>query len=198
MNMAAVLDGILAATAFWLAFSFGREFAGVRLGCILLGSAALLGALRLSGAPINPELHRFSAHLGAGVGLPLIAVTVLWPACLVAAKRRYAWVFAVIAAVLCVMFGIVAKTTLWSSGACILAAVTILWVGFVRKEYIIVAAGLSFVGALVVFTIKPQIVDLRPGDLLHIGLALGLILIARWLAVLPATTIKKNKSTPLS
>jgi hypothetical protein len=196
MNMAAVLDGLLAVTAFCLAFRFGREFPGVRLGCILLGSAALLGALRFSGAPINPELHRFFSFLGAGVGLPLIAVTVLWPTCLVAATRRYAWIFAVIAAVLCVMFDIVVKTTLWYSAASILAAVTILWVGFARKEYIVVAAGLSLVGALLAFAAKLQIADLRPGDLLHIGLALGLALTGRWLVVLSATTIKNHKPAP--
>lgn len=181
MNTAAFFDGILAATAFWLAWRAGREYPAVRLGCLLLASAAVLGTLRFSGAGVNPELHRLFSFIGAGVGLPLVAVTVMWPSCGVAATRRYAWVFGVIAAVICVMFDVVVESTLWSSAASIAAAVTILWAGIARKQARVIGAGLSIVAAFAVFAIKPEILGLRPGDWLHIGLALGLLLIGRWL-----------------
>jgi hypothetical protein len=181
MNTAAFFDGLLAATAFWLALRAGREYPAVRLGCLLLASAAVLGTLRFSGAGVNHELHRLFSFIGAGVGLPLVAITVIWPSSGVATTRRYAWVFGVIAAVICMVFDIVLESTLWSSAASIVAALTILWAGVARKQAIIIAAGLAIVAAFSVFALKPQILELRPGDWLHIGLALGLLLIGRWL-----------------
>ena len=108
MNWQAAFDGLLALAAFWVVLGPGRHLPALKLGCLLLGSAAVLGTLRFSGLLPLPQLHQFVSLLGAGVGLPLLALALVAPAGAVATQTRFTWIFAVVAAVLCVLLGVVA------------------------------------------------------------------------------------------
>lgn len=180
MNLQALFDGLLAAVALWLAWGPGRSMPAVRLGAVLLGVAAVLGTLRFSGLLVLPALHQSMSMLGAGVGLPLLGVAVVWPSGEVTRQRRYAWIFGVSAAVLCVLIAVMAGVKMWPSACALLAVVAMFVVGLKRQQWLVVAAAVFLLAALLAFATKLELAPLRPGDLLHIGLTIGLALFGQW------------------
>jgi hypothetical protein len=179
MNLQALFDGLLAATAFYIALGPARSSPALRLGCLLLGSAAVLGTLRFSGVLALPQLHQYFSMLGAGVGLPMLAIALIQPGSAVASQRRYAWIFAVIAAVVCTLIVMVVQWKLWTSVCAIMAALSILGYGAVHKRLLTASAGLLMLVTLVAFAAKVQAGGLLPGDILHIGLTVTLLQIGR-------------------
>jgi hypothetical protein len=183
MNWQAAFDGLLALAAFWVVLGPGRHLPALKLGCLLLGSAAVLGTLRFSGLLPLPQLHQFVSLLGAGVGLPLLAVALVAPAGAVATQPRFTWIFAVIAAVLCVLLGVVAGLKLWGSVCAFAAALTITAVAARRRDLPALGAGICMVLAFATFAAQLSAGPLRPGEFLHIGLALAMLLLGRWATV---------------
>lgn len=180
MNLAAFLDALLAAVALWAAWGPGRHLPALRLGAALLAAAALLGALRFSGVGDLARLHQSMSMLAAAVGLPLLGVAGLWPAGLVARERRYAWIFAVAAGALCVLMAVMAGVRLWAAACSLGAMVAMLLTTLSRRQWWGVAASLTMIGSLSGFAAGLQVGPLRPGDMLHAGLAAGLLLYAGW------------------
>lgn len=181
-NPQALFDGILAAVALWAAWVPGRGMPALRLGATLLGVAALLGALRFSGLMPLPQLHQTMSMLGASVGLPLLGVSMAWPAGAVARRRRYAWIFGVALAVMCILIAMLAGVALWPSACALLAVLTMLGTSVARRQWVGVAAAACMLAALLSFVAKLSPGPLLPGDLLYIGLAAGLALYGKWAA----------------
>lgn len=179
MNWPALFDGILATVALGLAWLPIRSTPSLRMACMILGTAALLGTLRFSGLFPLPAWHQFASMLGAGVGLPMLAIAVSQPSSAVATQRRYVWIFAVLAAVVCTVLVMVVQFKLWASLCAIVSTLVILMHGLKRKQGRITVAGLLMLLALGAFAGKLQLAFLQPGDFLHIGLALGLLPLAR-------------------
>jgi lysylphosphatidylglycerol synthetase-like protein (DUF2156 family) len=179
MNWQALFDGILAAVAFGVVVLTAQSKPSLRMACTILGSAAALGTLRFSGLLPLPALHQFVSMLGAGVGLPLLGIAVSQPTSAVATQRRYAWIFAVVAAVICTVLVMVAQLKAWAAVCAVLSALTIVSAGISRRQGKTTAAGLLILLALGAFAAKFQFGALQPGDFLHIGLALGLLLLMR-------------------
>jgi hypothetical protein len=180
MNLQAAFDGLLAAVALWLALGPARALPALRLGALLLGAAAVLGTLRFSGWLPLPPLHQFLSLLGAGAGLPLLALAVTRPAGVVARQTRYAWIVAVCASVLCVLLVVVGGFKLWSSLCAFVSALAILGVAVRRRDALATAAGLCMVLAFGTFAAQLRLGPLQPGDFLHIGLAAVLALLGVW------------------
>lgn len=180
MNQQALLDGVLAVVALWAAWGPGRALPALRLGSALLAVAAVLGTLRFSGLLPLPPLHQAMSMFGAGVGLPLLGVTMVWPGGVVARQRRYAWIFAVTAAVLCVLVAVVGGFKLWPSALALISVVAMLIASLLRRQWWGSAAVVCMLVALGGFAAKLQLGPLAPGDVLHVGLAAGLVLYALW------------------
>jgi lysylphosphatidylglycerol synthetase-like protein (DUF2156 family) len=180
MNLQALLDGLLAVTALYVAKQAAPTAPALRLSGCLLGIAATLGALRFSGLLPLPPLHQFFSMLGAGVGLPLLAIAVTQSTSAVAAQRRFTWIFAVIVAVVCTLVVMVAQLKAWASISAVVAALAILTHGIFRKRFVIAMTGLLMLTTLIAFAAKAQLGPLQSGDLLHIGLALTLLLASRF------------------
>lgn len=180
MNLQALFDGLLAMTAFYIAWGPARTAPALRLGCLLLAVAAVLGTLRFSGLLPLPLLHQFFSMLGAGVGLPLLALAVTQPTCAVASQRRFAWIFAVIAAVVCTLVVMVMQWKLWTSVCAILAALSIVGFGVSRKLWLPFSTGLVMLATLVAFAGKMTLGHLLPADLLHVGLSVTLAMMGWW------------------
>lgn len=188
MNWAALLDGFLGLVAFGLAWRAPRSFPAVRLGCLILGSAAVLGALKFSALLPLPSLHQFMSMLGAGVGLPLLAVSVVMPESAVARQRRFAWILGIVLAVACVLISLVAQIKVWPSVCALLAATATLIAATTRKDWLGATAGLCWLLALAAFAGKVETANLRPGEFLHVGLAAGLLLLWLWSVRNPGET----------
>ena len=180
MNWAAFFDGLLGLVAFGIVWRGPRSLPALRLGCFILGTAAVLGALKFSALLPLPSLHQFMSMLGAGVGLPLLAVSVVLPESAVARQRRFAWILAIVMAVACVLISLVAQIKLWPSVCALLAGTAILIAATARKDWLAATAGLCLLLALLAFAAKVETPSLRPGEFLHMGMALGLLLLWRW------------------
>jgi hypothetical protein len=92
-------------------------------------------------------------------------------------------IFAVIAAVLCVLLGVVAGLKLWGSVCAFVAALTITAVAARRRDLPALGAGICMVLAFATFAAQLSAGPLRPGEFLHIGLALAMLLLGRWATV---------------
>lgn len=191
MNWQAGLDGLLMLVAVWAALGPARAMPAGQLGCLVLAAAALLGTLRFSGVLPLPQLHLFVSALGACVAMPLLAAAVLWPERPVARAARFAWVLAVVLAVLYVLVGVVAGIKLWSAVWAVASALAIIGVSVARRQWLAVAAGSSMLAAFVLFASQVSWADWRPGEFLHLGLAVGVWLFGRWL-----TTCKPPSGLP--
>ncbi len=184
MNWQAGLDGLLMLVALWAALGPARAMPAGQLGCLVLAAAALLGTLRFSGLLPLPQLHMFVSALGACVAMPLLAAAVLWPQRPVARMARFTWVLAVVLAVLYVLVGVVGGIKWWSAVWAVMSALAIIGAALVRRQWLAVAAGSSMLAAFVLFASQVSWADWRPGEFLHLGLAVGVWFFARWLAAL--------------
>ena len=176
MNWQAFFDACLAAVALWTAVHGAAARPAVRLGCMLLGLAAVLGALRFSGLLPLPPLHQVMSMLGAAVGLPLLAIAVIAPASVVASQTRYAWIFAVSAGVLCMLIVVVAGIKVWASVCALLAVVAMAGFAGWHRHWFLFSAAVCMLAALLAFAAGITAGVLVPGDFLHIGLAAGIAL----------------------
>ena len=174
MNWQAFFDACLAAVALWTAFNHTAERPAVRLGCVLIGLAAVLGALRFSGLLPLPPLHQVMSMLGAAVGLPLLAIAVIAPASAVTSQTRYAWIFAVSAGVLGMLIVVVAGIKLWGSVWALLAVLAMAGFAGWNRRWGLLAASACMLAALLAFAASVTAGTLGPGDFLHIGLATGI------------------------
>lgn len=182
MNWQAGLDAVLMLVALSVALGPARSVPAARLGCALLALAALLGTLRFSGLLPLPQLHMFVSALGASVAMPLLAATVLWPRRPVARTRQFAWILGVALAVLQVLVGVVAGIKWWSAAWAVMSALAIVGVSMARRQGLALAAGIAMLAAFALFGAQVSWADWRPGEFLHVGMAMGLGLFARWLS----------------
>lgn len=183
MSSLALTDGFLCLVSLWLA-SRAQSPVAVRLACALFAVAAGLGVLRFSGIYPLPNWHQFASMLGAMAAFPLLAVAIVWPDALVTRSTRFAWIFMCVMAVLGVLIVGAGQKRVVADGLAVLSVIAIvltlaragLWRGAL--------AGALMLAGLVSFAAKVSVGGvLAPGDLLHIGMALGLLGLAtlpRW------------------
>jgi hypothetical protein len=180
MNSLAISDALLAATAFWVALRMAQALPGMRLGCLLIGAAALAGSLRFSGLYPLPPLHEFLSMLGAVSALPLLAIAVAWPTSAVSATRRFTWVFFAGSAALGVLVVSVGGLRVGADICAVLSVLTLLAASLRRKEWLGVGTAVCLALAFAAFLARLQIPGLlQPGDLLHVGMAAALLLLGR-------------------
>ena len=175
MSSLALTDGFLALVSLWLA-SRAQAPVALRLACALFAAAALLGVLRFSGIYPLPTWHQFASMLGAMAAFPLLAVAIIWPDALVTRSTRFAWIFMCAMAVLGVLIVGAGQKRVVADGLAVLSVVTIVVTLARASQWRGALAGALMLAGLVLFAAKVSVAGvLVPGDLLHIGMALGLL-----------------------
>jgi len=179
----AFTDGLLALVSLWLA-SRAQAPVALRLACALFAVAALLGVLRFSGIYPLPTWHQFASMLGAVAAFPLLAVAIVWPDALVTRNTRFAWIFMCVMTVLgLIVVGAWQKRVL-ADALALLSVLAILITLVRQRQWRGALASAVMLLGLALFASKVGAGDvLVPGDLLHIGMALGLLglgTLARW------------------
>ncbi len=175
MPSLAYTDGLLALVCLWL-LSRASLPLGVRIAAGTLGAAAVLGALRFSGFYPIPQWHQFVSMLGACAAFPLLAVAVLWPNAAVARQLKFAAIFFIILAVLGVLaVGVAQKRVLVDALTVISVVAMVVSLARGGRWTTAITTALMLAG-LLLFATKVTIVPaLVPGDLLHIGMAIGVL-----------------------
>ncbi len=175
MPSLAYTDGVLALVCLWL-LSRASLPLGVRIAAGTLGAAAVLGFLRFSGLYPIPQWHQFVSMLGACAAFPLLAVAVLWPNAAVARQRKFAAVFFIILAVIGVLaVGVAQKRVVVDALTVISVVAMVISLARGGRWSTALTTALMLAG-LLLFAAKVAVVPaLVPGDLLHIGMAIGLL-----------------------
>jgi hypothetical protein len=175
MPSLAYTDGVLALVCLWLLTRSSLPL-GVRIAAGTLGAAAVLGVLRFSGLYPIPQWHQFVSMLGACAAFPLLAVAVLWPNAAVARQLKFAAIFFIILAVVGVLAVGVAQKRVVIDALTVISVVAMV-ISLVRggRWPAALTTALMLAG-LLLFAAKAAVVPaLVPGDLLHIGTAIGLL-----------------------
>jgi hypothetical protein len=171
----AFTDGFLALVSLWLA-SRTQAPVALRLACALFATAAVLGVLRFSGLYPIPSWHQFASMLGAVAAFPLLAVAIVWPDALVTRSTRFAWIFMCVMAVLGVIVVSAGQKRVVADALALVSAVAILITLLRHRQWRGALASALMLLGLALFARKVGVGDvLVPGDLLHIGMALGLL-----------------------
>lgn len=173
----AITDAILFICAVTLAWRRDAPIS-MRLAAGTLAVAAALGVLRFSGLYPMVAWHRLFSIFGGCVALPLLAVGALWPGSAVATQRQFALILMGGAALPGLLVSGVYDLRLYDQ-AVALASLLIVLVCAVRSgTWQRSAAALCLLGGSVLFAAKVGVPPwLQPGDLLHLGMAAGLMLL---------------------
>lgn len=175
MSSLALTDGLLCLVTLWLA-SRTQAPVALRLACALFAAAALLGVLRFSGIYPLPTWHQFVSMLGAMAAFPLLAVAIVWPDALVTRNTRFAWIFMCFMAVVGVIVVGAGQKRVLADGLAVLSVLAILITLLRERQWRGALAAAVMLLGLALFARKVGAGDLLvPGDLLHIGMALGLL-----------------------
>ena len=175
MPSLAYTDGLLALVCLWLLSRVSLPL-GVRIAAGTLGIAAVLGVLRFSGLYPIAQWHQFVSMLGACAAFPLLAVAVLWPDAAVARQLKFASIFFIILAVVGVLAVGVAQKRVVVDALTVISVVAMM-ISLARggRWPTALTTALMLAG-LLLFAAKATVVPaLVPGDLLHIGMAIGLL-----------------------
>lgn len=184
MSSLAITDGILFLCAAWLASRVALPI-GYRLAFGLLGLAALLGFLRFSGIYPIETWHRLFTILGGSAALPLLAVCVKWPHGAVTNERQYALIFLGAAGLLGVAIAGLAKLRVYDQVLGSLSMLAMLWLLIQLRDGRRILGIVFMIVGSALFVAKVKIAPwLQPGDFLHLGMALGMVMLSP--TVLPA------------
>ena len=189
LNSLALTDALLCLIAVWLA-SRSALAVGYRMAFSLLAIPALLGFLRFSGIYPLETWHPLFTLMSASAALPLLAICVLAPQSMVATRRQFAIIFLGITMLLGLLIAGLGKFRIYDQ-ALGLASMLIILVTLLKSGQHARALGatLMLVGS-VLFVLKISIPPwLLPGDWLHLGMAMGLLLIA-------PTTLAQSDPSP--
>jgi len=175
MPSLAYTDGLLALVCLWLLSRVSLPL-GVRIAAGTLGIAAVLGVLRFSGLYPIPQWHQFVSMLGACAAFPLLAVAVLWPDAAVARQLKFASIFFIILAALGVLAVGVAQKRVVVDALTVISVVAMLFSLARGGRWPTALTTALMLAGLLLFAVKAAVVPtLVPGDLLHIGMAIGLL-----------------------
>ena len=174
MPSLAYTDGLLALICLWLLTRASLPI-GVRIAAGTLGLAAVLGVLRFSGLYPIPQWHQFVSMLGACAAFPLLAVAVLWPDAAATRQLKFASIFFIGMAVLGVLAVGVAQKRVLVDALTVISVVAML-ISLARggRWSTTLTTALMLAGLLLFESKATVLPGLVPGDLLHIGMAIGL------------------------
>ena len=175
MPSLAYTDGLLALVCLWLLSRDGVPL-GVRIATATLGIAAVLGVLRFSGLYPIPQWHQFVSMLGACAAFPLLAMSVLWPNAAVARQLKFAAIFFIGMAALGLLAVGVAQKRVVVDALTVISVVAMLFSLARGGRWPTALTTALMLAGLLLFAAKAAVVPaLVPGDLLHIGMAIGLL-----------------------
>ena len=192
MNSLALTDGLLFMCAAYLAW-MRYSTIGTRLAYGVIAVAALLGTLKFSGLYPIEEWHRLFSIFAGAAALPLLAMAVIWPRSAVVTDRQLALIFLGAATLLGLAIAGLGHLRIYDRT---LGAVSLLsmlaWT--VQQGQWQRSAGLvlMLVGSLLYVAKVELLAWLSPGDYLHLGMALGILLLSAWHRPGPYTSLAEQ------
>ena len=187
MNSLAMTDSLLLVVTFLIAI--GAKYPpSIRIAAGLFAAAACLGVLSFTGVLPLPTMHSFFSGLGATAAYPLLAVTFLFSGSVLTNQWRFSSIFAVIAGAL----GLVASALefgIWGNAVALISVAALVLRSIISRDALATVGAVSLLAAVILFALNVSFASLlKPGDFLHILMALGLGLLgsrARFIRLAP-------------
>lgn len=187
MNSLAMTDSLLLVVTFLIAI--GAKYPpSIRIAAGLFAAAACLGVLSFTGVLPLPTMHSFFSGLGATAAYPLLAVTFLFSDSVLTNQWRFSSIFAVIAGAL----GLVASALefgIWGNAVALISVAALVLRSIISRDALATVGAVSLLAAVILFALNVSFASLlKPGDFLHIFMALGLGLLgsrARFIRLAP-------------
>jgi len=187
MNSLAMTDSLLLVVTFLIAI--GAKYPpSIRIAAGLFAAAACLGVLSFTGVLPLPTMHSFFSGLGATAAYPLLAVTFLFSGSVLTNQWRFSSIFAVIAGAL----GLVASALefgIWGNAVALISVAALVLRSIISRDALATVGAVSLLAAVILFALNVSFASLlKPGDFLHIFMALGLGLLgsrARFIRLAP-------------
>jgi hypothetical protein len=171
-------DALLFCCAAYLA-SQRSSPVGYRLAFGVLAVAALLGVLKFSGLYPLDSWHRLFAIFGGSAALPLLAVCVAWPQSAAANDRQFALILLGGAALLGLAVAGLGRLRIYDQALGAISMFWMLWLMVKQGDRRRIVGLACMLGGSVLFLAKANFSPwLSPGDFLHLGMAMGLLLLA--------------------
>ncbi len=152
---------------------------GIRLSAGIFASAAFLGILKFSSLYPLPSWHAFFIMLGAVSALPLWAIAAFDPMARVVGEIHFALIFIGIMAVLGIIIVVFAHWPLYADVLALLSSCIVIAGGMYSRQWYKLSGGCVLFCAFLLFATKISVSFLKPGDILHLGMGLGLWLSSR-------------------
>jgi hypothetical protein len=177
MNANAASDLVLALVCGWVVATQWQRQPGFGLAALLIGVAATLGVLRFSGVEALAGAHRFASLLSACAGFPLLAWSLGWPADPIAATMKGASRFALLVGGVGVG-ATVLGVAIWGQALALISGLVIAVTMAQRREPVGIAGAVALLAAMAAAG-AGKAAPFNATVVLHLGLALALLLLAR-------------------
>ena len=182
MNSLAMTDSLLLVVTFLIAI--GAKYPpSIRIAAGLFAAAACLGVLRFTGVLPLPTMHSFFSGLGATAAYPLLAVTFLFSSSVLTNQWRFSSIFALGLVASALEFGI------WGNAVALISVAALVLRSIISRDALATVGAVSLLAAVILFALNVSFASLlKPGDFLHIFMALGLGLLgsrARFIRLAP-------------
>lgn len=192
MNSLAVTDCLLFVSAACLAW-MRHSTMGTRLAYGVIAVAALLGTLKFSGLYPLEAWHRLFSIFAASAALPLLAMAVIWPRSAVATDRQLALIFLGAASLLGLAIAGLGDLRIYDRALGTISLLAMLaWT--VKQGQWQRSAGLvlMLVGSVLYVTEVELLAWLSPGDYLHLGMTVGILMLSAWHRPRPYTALAQQ------
>lgn len=174
----AVSDLVLALVCAFVAWRAARERPGIALACGTIGAAAFVGVMRFSGLEAATGAHKFLSLIGGVAALPLLAASLAWPDAKAATNIRDASLALLVCSAVGIALVAGAGFAIWGQ-AVPAASVVAMLVCAVREraDGRVLGAAALLVTFYLVSANRTQIAGFAPIEVLHYGMAAGLLLL---------------------
>ncbi len=177
MNYDLFSELLLAGVSFGITWRNLKHRPGVAIGTLIIGLAALLGALVFAGVSQAEGPHALLAVLAGCAALPLLAVSLCWSDGDLAKRIRAAVSFFIIAAAVCLWLTEVLHFAAWAQIIPALSALLIMFGALRSKKPTAILGGLILLVCFTLSVLQFNIYPLDSEQQLHILLSAALLLV---------------------
>jgi hypothetical protein len=177
MNYDLLSEFLLAGVTLGITWHNLKSRPGVAIGTLIIGLAALLGALIFAGVKEANGPHAFLALLASCAALPLLALSLVWRDGDLATRLRASVSFFIIASAVCLWMTDVLQFAAWGQIIPALSALLIMLGALQSKKLTAILGGLILLGCFALSLLQFTIYPLDSEQQLHILLSAALLLL---------------------
>jgi len=177
MNYDLLSEFLLAGVTFGITWLNIKNRPGIAIGTLIIGIAALLGALIFAGISQADGPHAFVALLAGCAALPLLALSLCWSDGDLAKRIRAAVSFFLIASAVCMWVTEVLQFAAWGQIIPALSALLIMFGALRSRKPAAILGGLILLGCFTLSLLQFNIYPLDSEQQLHILLSAALLLV---------------------